>query len=300
VTLLIDGALIDASLSETHSRNSEATEFPVESGADLTDHIRALPIELEIEGIVSNTPIGRIALLRDLDGGSGVLPATEALDKLEQIYERRQPVTIQTELKLYERMAMISLSIPKDRETGNVLRFTASFKQIKIITNERTTVRAVTIGSGKRGKIATKPATISPPGSTVVFTLRRVPTGATGGTDIRSNGRLVRYAFKPDWLSGDVGPVVLSSSVGDHFAAGARGRDIADGYVLAGKYTPFAKPVVLPGPGGTIEKDETGRIYHSYPIRDIPTDPNAPILPDNPTNADVFQSIFGVPLIPGQ
>jgi hypothetical protein len=159
--ILIDNHVFDAALFETHRRDSEVTEFPVESGADFTDHIRRLPIEVEIEGIVSDTPIGQVALLRELDGGSGVLPSEEALAKLEQIYERRQPVTIQTSKKLYERMAMTSLEIPVDRETGKALRFTATFRQIKVVTNQRIAIRAVPVAQGTR-KQGQQPAKLHP------------------------------------------------------------------------------------------------------------------------------------------
>lgn len=298
----IAGYPIDASLSETHTLSSEATEFPVESGADLTDHIRRLPIEVTIEGIVSNTPIGAVAAARatetaELGEELEVLPADEALARLERIYERRQPVTIQTELKLYERMAMTSLEIPRDRTTGRALMFTATFRQIKIVTNERTTIKTATPGGANKTKLGAKSATVVPSGATIVFTLRRVPIGATGGFTAR-NGK--QYAFKPDWLTGDPGAVVASTSAGDHFTAGPLA--IADGYVLAGRYTPYKRPIVLAAPGGATLQDESGRIWHSYPIQKPPADPSTPVQPDGGgegiTNAQYMQQVYGV-TVPG-
>lgn len=165
--ILIDGYAFDASLSETHTRSAETTEFPVESGSDFTDHIRQQPIELTIEGIVSNTPIGAMRVVRDLeefaggfvdDQGKSITIVADALAHLEAIFERRQPVTIQSALKIYERMAITSLEIPKDRETGNAMLFTLTARQIKIVTNVRTAQRVKTPGGAKKKNLGTLPS----------------------------------------------------------------------------------------------------------------------------------------------
>lgn len=258
--LLIDNFLIDASLSESHNRESEVTEFPVESGADFTDHIRQLPVEIEIEGIVSATPIGRVALLRDLDGGSGILPTEEALAHLERIFERRQPVTVQTDLQLYERMAMTSLQIPRDRETGKALRFTATFRQIRVITNQRIARRADPIGGGNQ-KLGPKPAGVDETHQ-MVYTLRRVPPPVIAfnpNTMIRvedekgNSGGVVYhrpFGFPLDRVTGGY---ILTSSAGDHFRAPKDGW--ADGVVYRRKYTRF--------PRGPVAMDKTLRITDS-------------------------------------
>jgi hypothetical protein len=61
---------------------------------------------------------------------------------------------------VHQNMIMERLSAPVNAGTGHALRFTASFKQIRLITNERTTVR-VLLPSGKkrvkRGQAFSKP-----------------------------------------------------------------------------------------------------------------------------------------------
>src|SRR5713101_5273233 len=54
---LLDVITIDATLQEVHKADAEVTEHPVELGADITDHVRPKPVELRIEGIISDTPI---------------------------------------------------------------------------------------------------------------------------------------------------------------------------------------------------------------------------------------------------
>jgi hypothetical protein len=47
----------DAVLREVHTLNQEVTEHPVEQGAALVDHIRPLPLEIALEGVISNSPV---------------------------------------------------------------------------------------------------------------------------------------------------------------------------------------------------------------------------------------------------
>ena len=148
MSVVIDGYTIDAALRETHSREAEISDYPVEEGADVTDNVRARPKSVEIEGIVSDTPIGAMATLRGGATGSAspdgellFLPSDEALAKLEAIFAARAPVTVETSAKTYENMVLVSLEVPRDISTGEALRFTASFREIILVQVNRTTVR---------------------------------------------------------------------------------------------------------------------------------------------------------------
>jgi hypothetical protein len=50
--------IADCWTAETHEGNAEATKFPVEFGADITDHVRAQPDKVTLVGTVTKTPIG--------------------------------------------------------------------------------------------------------------------------------------------------------------------------------------------------------------------------------------------------
>jgi len=53
----IDLRLVDATISETPTYDAEVTAFPVEDGPDVTDNIALRPITLQIDGVISETPI---------------------------------------------------------------------------------------------------------------------------------------------------------------------------------------------------------------------------------------------------
>ena len=57
--ITIDGWPVDLALTEEHSHDSEATQYPVEKGANITDHVRPKPISITFEGIVSASPLTR-------------------------------------------------------------------------------------------------------------------------------------------------------------------------------------------------------------------------------------------------
>ncbi len=159
--MTIDGYEIDGLLTEDHSLESEITEYPVESGGDVTDHIRRKPRRYVCEGVVSDTPLGELVAIREAQGGR---PSEMARAHFEDIHERRARIIVATAKKRYENMVMETCVFPENEDTGEALRFRATFKQIRMITNERTTVRvAVPIAKKKvnRGNKPAKPATPS-------------------------------------------------------------------------------------------------------------------------------------------
>ncbi len=158
--VIIKGYQLDVAVSEDHSFDSEVTEHPVEKGADIADHVRARPITVSVEGIVSDTPIREIARpgFQDSEGDPIVLPSAEAYALLIDIRDKREPVTVQTSLQLFENMVLTSLSVPRSVGTGDALRFTATFVQIQLVTTERTVVRVRERGA-KKVDLGNRPAT---------------------------------------------------------------------------------------------------------------------------------------------
>lgn len=133
----IDGYVVDVFVTEEHSHEAEVTQWPVEEGADITDHVRLLPDSVTLEGIVSDTPIGAVADQR----GADVLPSEEAYTILLAIRENRKTVSVKTSLTTYHNMILKSLTEPRSATTGEALRFRATFVQITTVKNERTVVK---------------------------------------------------------------------------------------------------------------------------------------------------------------
>lgn len=150
----INGYPMDLAISETHGFESEVTEHPVERGADMVDHVRARPIEIRLECIVSDTPIGAIATdpTRLPEGQDAPLPSEDAYARLLAIRDARQPVPVETSLGTFTSMALLSLSVPRSRETTGGLFFTVAFRQIVVRENQRVTVRTAEPNAKRSGR----------------------------------------------------------------------------------------------------------------------------------------------------
>ena len=177
---MINDYLIDVSVQEDHTYESEVTDYPVESGGSFSDNIRPKPITISMTGIVSDSPLADISRERaknPLYVASGK-ESRMAYGVLVAIWREREPVTIRTSLGTYKNMALTSLSIPRSKDTGAALHFTAQFQQIQTVTSKRVRV-AVPACRGKKAKGPLPASTRfirtviwrkgSPPGSNDIF-----------------------------------------------------------------------------------------------------------------------------------
>lgn len=145
----IDDYAIDIAKVIEHASQAEVTAFPVEEGADITDNVRILPDAVTIEGTVSDTPIAPVATIRAL---STQIPSEEARDKMRSILAARLPVKVITLNRVYRQVVMESLSETENAQSGKAYQFRATFREIRIVTNERSTVRVAVPRNAKKVK----------------------------------------------------------------------------------------------------------------------------------------------------
>lgn len=146
---------LDCSVQETHTRESPPTEFEVESGVSISDHIIVKPKSLEIQGLITDTPLSvlnsavttvasallpnialvgaaaGISLFKSLVGSKS--PSVQAFGQLLSLQESRVPFDVLTSLYRYTNMYIKSISVPRDATTGQVLLFTVSLVQLIIV-----------------------------------------------------------------------------------------------------------------------------------------------------------------------
>lgn len=118
----------DAVLVERHDSSSTVSDNPIETGETVTDHITVKPDTLEIIGKMSN--VGDA-------GGSNSIRVYDALMKLRA---DRKIFSIQTGLRLYENMAIVSISTLHDAKTDTCPEFTCKFREIKIVGTQYTRI----------------------------------------------------------------------------------------------------------------------------------------------------------------
>lgn len=124
---------LDATVTETHRSQAEVTKHPVETGASLTDHILAGPQEIDVLGVVSNTPIKSRPEDPDIPSVSGGDPrrrAESAFDALRSVQSSGTLCRITTTLATYENMFLAAVSVVRDAQKGNVAELQMTWSEV--------------------------------------------------------------------------------------------------------------------------------------------------------------------------
>lgn len=145
----IDGYVLDCIVSEEVTLDAEVTGYPVERGGTIVDHVRNLPLSIDLELVVSDTPIGEVAAQRRAD----VVPSSEARVFLRRLRSERRPFTFEGTTGSYDLMIFEHLGEPRDNETGDALIIEATLRQIELIEVRREVVRTVNLGHRTSRKV---------------------------------------------------------------------------------------------------------------------------------------------------
>lgn len=127
-TILVE---LDAILSENHRFPGRISQFPIEDGSNISDHIKNDPISVTIRGFVTNSPVAILGTRFSQDD-----PVQTAFDSLKEIRKNRTLVRLVTLLEIYDDMGMSNLNIPVSANAGEVIRFTAEFTKVTKVASE--------------------------------------------------------------------------------------------------------------------------------------------------------------------
>lgn len=188
---------LDASVSEVHSGGSQVTEHQIEKGSNVTDHIRPLPAQLSIEAVITNTPILNFGSLPNtqMNGNTGIketkmfslpfndgrpalgihweqfdlsLPLNRVGDVYGSLQDARSAGAVfsivtslgqQSRVSFYQSMAMTSLSVPRNAQSGNSIRFTMEFRELKYVQTSFVSAPSKALGPKHDGQKPTTTAT---------------------------------------------------------------------------------------------------------------------------------------------
>ena len=115
---------VDGYLDEEHERQVTVTRFPVESGAELSDHAVKEPDSLKLTGWTSDLFPTDPADIPETDR-----PA-QAWAEINRIMEARQLLEVVTILGVYSDMVVTRALAPVTTRTGRGLFFTLEFQQV--------------------------------------------------------------------------------------------------------------------------------------------------------------------------
>ena len=123
-----DSVTFDATPQIDTTDEVQITQHPVEKGIDITDHIRALPTALVLNGMISDSPIVfAAALLADTDR------VEKAHYLLLQKMKSGAECFVVTTRRLFLSMRLKSVSSLRTAKTGDSLPFTVRLQEVKTV-----------------------------------------------------------------------------------------------------------------------------------------------------------------------
>lgn len=139
---------LDALVSEKTSLNSRATDYAVEDGPPVTDHVVQESELLTLDGWVTAAEVsllgglveGAVSALRaggslgGLSAKAGRSKLISAKDALRKIHADRLPITVTTGLDVYVDVVMERCEIGRTNEGGDRFEISADFKRIRKVT----------------------------------------------------------------------------------------------------------------------------------------------------------------------
>jgi hypothetical protein len=129
-------------------RQADITSYPVESGAEVSDHVQIKNNTFKLSGIITETPV---RLEKDLLYSAGVngTRISQAIQYLDKIFDSRQPITLVTEHKVYENVILSGISY--DYKSEFAMQFDLEFEQIRLVSTATVNVIAKTQGNKSIG-----------------------------------------------------------------------------------------------------------------------------------------------------
>jgi hypothetical protein len=131
---------IDAAPTEQHGHSLQLTEHPVEKGSDITDHARVKADSLTLDCCLSD--------------GADEGRSSDTYERLRLLQDEATLLTVVTSLRVYDNMILENLSTPRTASYAGGLRFTAVFKQIRLVQN-KTTIVSITKEPITKKKVST-------------------------------------------------------------------------------------------------------------------------------------------------
>ena len=119
---------LDAVTTETHGAEVEITDFPIETGSSITDHVRRKPLTLSMTVVLSDIT------------DSGPVPG-RSVDLCNQLYLMQSDakvLSVYTPAKTYDSMLIQSIGVPRDNKSGCGLTLNVALKQVSLVQNRQT------------------------------------------------------------------------------------------------------------------------------------------------------------------
>ena len=117
---------VDVILEREVTYDSEVTEYPVEDGFPISDHVTRKPLKLTMTVICTPTPVQWFKEL-----GASPSRMNEVVEAIAEIYKKAEPITITTPDAIYTDMIMLHAPLPRNVENGYCYRMQLDFVHVR-------------------------------------------------------------------------------------------------------------------------------------------------------------------------
>lgn len=149
--------IVDCTTAGEITQSADIAEHPIEDGSTISDHVTVKPKMFSMTGLISNHPIiagsagtTEVSLVSApafgvnsflVEGTSGDDVSDEnrmysAYGMLSEMLSLKRLCRIVSDLEVMENMVCQSASFPRDALTATTLKFSLTFKQVKIVSAE--------------------------------------------------------------------------------------------------------------------------------------------------------------------
>lgn len=124
----IGGIEVDAFIEESITYRAQITSNPVDSGADITDHIIYEPVRLLIRGVIPSNKRS-LSLILPFGGGNR---QQEVYEDFKDLFYEGDLIEVVAGLEVFNNMLIESISIDRTPENASGLEFVMELKQIRL------------------------------------------------------------------------------------------------------------------------------------------------------------------------
>lgn len=146
----------DTYVNATHGETAEATQSPIESGQEVTDHLILKPRTLSLDLVVAQGA-GR----EDLQPAPGPDRPQAFYNRLSVARSKRESFVVLIDGDYYSPAVLLSLSRPHVLEDGDAYQFTVQIQEILVATMQTVPLSSLKAGLRHSGPRAKKGAVTS-------------------------------------------------------------------------------------------------------------------------------------------
>ena len=147
----------DANLNEVSTQSVQVTSNPVEDGSNIADNAVDDPDEIQIEGLITNTPADIVDAV-----SAFATRAEDAFEDLQTLIKEKEIVTVSTTVRVLENMFITRLTRNRSPTTGEAVHVNITLREIRKVQSSVAEV-PLRATKGAKKSVGTKPTTPASP-----------------------------------------------------------------------------------------------------------------------------------------